>query len=366
MPAIPPGDASPHVDPASSVDRTSTDVTPLRVTALAGGIGAARFLRGLIAAGSGTGRPLEISVVGNTGDDITLYGLYISPDLDTVMYTLGSGIDEEQGWGRAGETWHALEEVRAYGAVESWFGLGDRDIGTHLVRTSMLADGKTLSEVTAVLCERWQPGVRLLPMTDDPVASHVQIDADDGSDEGRRTMHFQEYWVRLHAESPASAVLYRGIETARPAPGVIEAILGADVVLFPPSNPVVSIGTILAVAGIADAVRATTAPVVGISPVISGAPVRGMADKLLPSVGVDTSAMGIGRHYGARSRGGLVDGWLVDSADEVAVDALTDAGIVAAARPLWMTDVPATAAIAAAALEMAHSITGGPVTGPVG
>ncbi len=365
MPATPSGDASFPVDRSPSADAPSADATPLRVTALAGGIGAARFLRGLIAAGSGTGRPLEITVIGNTGDDITLYGLHISPDLDTVMYTLGSGIDEEQGWGRSGETWHALEEVRAYGAVESWFGLGDRDIGTHLVRTSMLADGKTLSEITAVLCERWQPGIRLLPMTDDPVASHVQIDADDNSDEGRRTMHFQEYWVRLHAESPASAVLYRGIESARPAPGVIDAILDADVVLFPPSNPVVSIGTILAVAGIADAVRTTTAPVVGISPIISGAPVRGMADKLLPSVGVDTSALGIGRHYGARSHGGLVDGWLVDSADEAAVDALTDAGIAAAARPLWMTDVAATATIAAAALELARTLPAR-ATGSVG
>ena len=365
MPATPSGDPLSFVDHPTSGGPASGDPTPLRVTALAGGIGAARFLRGLIAAGSGSERPLEITVVGNTGDDISLYGLHISPDLDTVMYTLGSGIDEEQGWGRSGETWHALEEVRAYGAVESWFGLGDRDIGTHLVRTAMLADGRTLSEITAVLCERWQPGVRLLPMTDDPVASHVQIDADGGSDEGRRTMHFQEYWVRLHAESPASAVLYRGIETARPAPGVIDAILGAEVVLFPPSNPVVSIGTILAVAGIADAVRTTAAPVVGISPIISGAPVRGMADKLLPSVGVDTSSLGIGRHYGARSRGGLVDGWLVDSVDESAVAALTEAGIVAAARPLWMTDVPATAAIAAAALELARSVDG-QVAGPVG
>ncbi len=358
MPATPSGDpiSSDYQPVADHAVPAFGDPAPLRVTALAGGIGAARFLRGLIAAGSGSERPLEITVVGNTGDDISLYGLHISPDLDTVMYTLGAGIDEEQGWGRSEETWHALEEVRAYDAVESWFGLGDRDIGTHLVRTAMLADGKTLSEITEVLCRRWQPGVRLLPMTDDPVASHVQIEADDGSDESRRTIHFQEYWVRLHAESPASAVLYQGIEAARPASGVIEAIMGADVVLFPPSNPVVSIGTILAVAGIADAVRATTAPVVGISPIISGAPVRGMADKLLPSVGVDTSALGIGRHYGARSRGGLVDGWLVDSADDAAVAALTEAGLHAAARPLWMTDMPATAAIATAALELARSL----------
>ena len=345
--------------PATTSAVSSTpprEPAPLRVTALAGGIGAARFLRGLLAAGSGSGRPLEVTVIGNTGDDITLYGLHISPDLDTVMYTLGNGIDDEQGWGRADETWNALEEVRAYGAVESWFGLGDRDIGTHLVRTSMLADGRTLSEVTRTLCDRWQPGVRLLPMTDDPVASHVQLASDDGSEESRRTIHFQEYWVRLHAESPAAAVHYRGIEDARPAPGVLDAIAGADVVLFPPSNPVVSIGTILAVPGIADAVRATSAPVVGVSPIISGAPVRGMADKLLPSVGVDTSAVGIGTHYGARSRGGLLDGWLVDSADAEAVDPLAAAGIVAVARPLWMSDVPATAAIAAAALELATSI----------
>jgi LPPG:FO 2-phospho-L-lactate transferase len=345
---------------------TSPGPASTRIVALAGGIGAARFLRGLQACAR-PDAPLEITVIGNTGDDITLYGLRICPDLDTVMYTLGGGIEPEQGWGRSDETWHALEEVRAYGdatqpgtqvpVVESWFGLGDRDVGTHLVRTAMLADGATLSQVTASLCARWQPGVRLLPMSDQPVASHVEVE-DPTEPTGRRLMHFQEYWVRLHAELPAVAVRYEGIEAARPAPGVLDAIAAADVVLFPPSNPVVSIGTILAVPGIADAVRAAKAPVVGVSPVIAGAPVRGMADKLLPSVGVDTSAVGIGRHYGARAHGGVIDGWLVDTADAGGVEQLRAAGLAALARPLWMTDVAASAEIAAAALALAGELAG--------
>ena len=337
------------------------------MTVLAGGIGAARFLRGLRACAS-VAEPLEVTVIGNTGDDITLYGLRICPDLDTVMYTLGGGIDADQGWGRSDETWNALAEVRAYREalgdataepgvrpVESWFGLGDRDVGTHLVRTAMLAEGATLSQVTAALCERWQPGVRLLPMSDQPVASHVDIE-DTTAPSRRRHLHFQEYWVRLHAEVPAVAVTFDGIEDARPAPGVLEAISSADVVVFPPSNPVVSIGTILAVPGIADAMRETAAPVVGVSPVIAGAPVRGMADKLLPSVGVDTSAAGIALHYGARASGGVIDGWLVDTADAESVGQLEAAGLAALARPLWMTDVPASAAIAGDALALAADL----------
>ena len=215
----------------------------MRIVALAGGIGGARFLRGLkdvVAPGD------EITVIGNTGDDIHLFGLKVCPDLDTVMYTLGGGIHEEQGWGRAEESYAVKDELAAYGVGPSWFGLGDKDFATHIVRTQMLGAGYPLSAVTEALCDRWQPGVRLLPMSDDRVETHVRITDADGT----RAVHFQEYWVKLHAAVDAEAIIPVGADTAKPAPGVLEAIAAADVILLPPSNPVVSIGTILAVPGI--------------------------------------------------------------------------------------------------------------------
>ncbi|MFE0458258.1 2-phospho-L-lactate transferase [Kitasatospora sp. NPDC058965] len=317
----------------------------MRIVALAGGIGGARFLRGLkdvVAPGD------EITVIGNTGDDIHLFGLKVCPDLDTVMYTLGGGIHEEQGWGRAAETFAVKAELAAYGVGPSWFGLGDKDFATHIVRTQMLGAGYPLSAVTEALCHRWQPGVRLLPMSDDRVETHVRIT--DG--EGTRAVHFQEYWVRLHAELPAEAVIAVGADTAKPAPGVLEAIAAADVILFPPSNPVVSIGTVLSVPGIRAAVAAAPAPVVGLSPIIGGAPVRGMADKVLAAVGVEASAAAVALHYGAD----LLDGWLVDAADAAAVDEVAAAGIACRAVPLLMTDPAATAAMARAALELAEQV----------
>jgi LPPG:FO 2-phospho-L-lactate transferase len=322
---------------------------PVRVVVPAGGIGAARFLRGLKAA---LPADAEITVIGNTGDDITLFGLRICPDLDTVMYTLGGGIEESQGWGRAGETFVVKEELAAYAAEPTWFGLGDRDLATHLVRTQMLDAGYPLSEVTAALCSRWRPGVRLLPMTDDRVETHVVIE----DEQGRRAVHFQEYWVRLHAAPPALEVVPVGAADAKPAPGVLEAIAAADLVLLPPSNPVVSIGLVLAVPGIRDALRATSAPVVGVSPIIRGAPVRGMADKVLAAIGVETSAEAVARHYGARATGGLLDGWLMDTADADAAGALSAVGLPARAVPLLMTDLDATTAIAQAALELAEAV----------
>jgi LPPG:FO 2-phospho-L-lactate transferase len=320
----------------------------MRITVLSGGVGGARFLTGLrevVDADTDT-----ITVIGNTADDIWLFGLRVCPDLDTVMYTLGDGIDLERGWGRREETWQALEELAAYGVEPSWFGLGDRDIATHLVRTQMLNAGYTLSAVTEALCARWEPGVRLLPMTDDRVETHVVID-DPDAEGGRRAVHFQEYWVRLHAPK-AYEVLPVGADESHPAPGVVEAIADADAVILPPSNPVVSIGTILAVPGVADALRATAASVVGVSPIISGAPVRGMADRLLPVIGVDVTAAAVGAHYGARSEGGLLDGWLVDSADADAVRELESVHLRAQALPLLMTDLETTGAIATAALDL--------------
>ena len=287
----------------------------MRITVLAGGVGAARFLRGLKAAAPDA----EITVVGNTGDDIVLFGLHVSPDLDTVMYTLGGGISPERGWGRADETFTVLPELAAYGAGPDWFSLGDRDIATHITRTAMLSAGATLSEVTRRLCERWQPGIILLPMSDDRIETHVVID--EGA--GPRAVHFQEWWVRLHAAVPAQQILATGAAQASPAPGVLAAIEAADCVLFPPSNPVVSIGTILAVPGIARAVSGKT--VVGVSPIIGDAPVHGMADACLTAIGVPTTAAAVAAHYGP----GLIDGWLVDDQDkEAAVDpALTPEGL---------------------------------------
>jgi LPPG:FO 2-phospho-L-lactate transferase len=317
----------------------------MRLTVLAGGIGGATFLRGLVRARPDAG----ITVIGNTADDITLFGLRVCPDLDTVMYTLGGGISAERGWGREDEGWLVKEELAAYGVQPTWFGLGDRDIATHVVRTQMLDAGFGLSAVTEALCNRWKLPVRLLPMSDDRVETHVVIE----DEQGRRAIHFQEYWVRLHAEVTAHQIVVVGQEQSKPAPGVIDAIADCDVLLFPPSNPVVSVGTILGVPGIRDAVRETAAPVVGVSPIIGAGPVRGMADKVLAAIGVESSAAAVAEHYGARSRGGVIDGWLVDTSDAAQVPRIEAAGVSARAVPLWMSDVDKTAAIARAALELA-------------
>ena len=324
--------------------RRACETEAMRIVVLAGGIGGARFLRGLLRAAPGA----DVTVIGNTGDDITLFGLRVCPDLDTVMYTLGGGINEDQGWGRADETFSVREELAAYGATPGWFTLGDRDVATHIVRTQMLDAGYPLSAVTEALCARWlgggdRPGgtggVHLIPMSDDRIETHVVID----DEAGRRAIHFQEWWVRLHAQVPAVEIVAVGAADAKPAPGVMEAIERADVVLLPPSNPVVSIGTILQVPGIRAALEPRT--VVGVSPIIGGAPVRGMADACLAAIGVETSARAVAEHYGPA----LLDGWLVDDADAGA----RVEGIDVRARPLFMYDVDSAAAIARAALDLA-------------
>jgi LPPG:FO 2-phospho-L-lactate transferase len=312
----------------------------MRIVSLAGGIGGARFLRGLKAAAPDA----EITVIGNTGDDITLFGLRVCPDLDTVMYTLGGGINEEQGWGRADETFTVKSELAAYGVEPQWFGLGDRDFATHIVRTQMLSAGYPLSQVTEALCTRWNPGVRLIPMSDDRTETHVVIE----DEKGRRAIHFQEWWVRLRASIPARQIVLVGADDAKPAPGVLEAIAEADAVILPPSNPVVSIGTILQIPGIRAALEPKT--VVGVSPIIGGAPVRGMADACLTAIGVPTTAQAVLELYGRP----LIDGWLVAEQDEdVALD-----GVRVVARPLLMTDLGATADIARAALRLAEEVAG--------
>ena len=332
-----------------------------QITVLSGGMGGARFLQGLLhglSAGTlpGVSPDARVSVVANTADDLWVHGLKVCPDLDTVMYTLGDGIDLDRGWGRRDETWSVREELAAYGVEPTWFGLGDRDVATHLVRTQMLEAGYPLSRVTTALCRRWlEPvhgsRVRLLPMSDDRVETHVAI-ADPDAPSGRRVVHFQEYWVRLRAAVPAETVLVVGLEDAEPGPGVLEAIRDADLVLLPPSNPVVSVGTILGVPGVRKALADTAAPVVGLSPIVGGRHVRGMAEQMLTSIGVEVSAAGVGLHYGARAHGGVLDGWLVDETDADQVPRLVVAGLAARAVPLMMSDHDATAAMAAAAVGL--------------
>ena len=331
------------------------------LTVLSGGMGGAKFIQGLlhaIATGRlpGVAADAEVTVVANTADDLWVHGLKVCPDLDTVMYTLGDGIDPGRGWGRRDETWSVKTELAEYGVEPTWFGLGDRDVATHLVRTQMLDAGYALSQVTEALCRRWlsptlDGRVKLLPMTDDRVETHVAI-ADDESPSGRRVVHFQEYWVRLRAQVPAEAVVVVGLDESTPGPGVIDAITDADLVLLPPSNPVVSVGTILGVPRVREALVATKAPVVGLSPIIGGTHVRGMAEQMLAAIGVDVSAGAVGRHYGARSQGGVLDAWLVDESDGDQLPGLHESGLAAAAVPLFMTDLDTTAAMAEAAVEL--------------
>src|SRR3712207_679006 len=314
----------------------------VQIVVLAGGTGGARFLRGVRAAAPGA----EITAVVNTGDDVTMHGLRICPDLDTVMYTLGGGIDEERGWGRTGESWTVKEELAAYGADPDWFGLGDRDLATHLVRTRMLDAGYPLSAVTAALADRWQPGVTLLPMSDQRVETHVVVD-DPGS--GRRqAIHFQEWWVRHRAALDPHAFVQVGVDAARPAPGVADAFAAADAVLLAPSNPVVSIGTILGVPRLRESLLTTRGRVVGVSPIVGGAVVRGMADRCLPVLGIEVSAEGVGRHYGGRGAGGMLDGWLLPTGNGATVP-----GVDVREVPLLMSSPEATTALARAALEAA-------------
>jgi LPPG:FO 2-phospho-L-lactate transferase len=327
----------------------------VRITVLAGGIGGARFLRGVRAAfPSDAGH--QITAVVNTGDDVSMHGLRICPDLDSVMYTLADAVDPERGWGRRDETWRIKDQLAEYGAEPTWFGLGDLDIATHLVRTRMLDAGYGLADVTTALCARWQPGVTMLPMTDNRCETHVVVSAEaisgDPKDAGKRkAIHFQEWWVRYRAVIPAHAFVQVGLEDALPAPGVLEAIEQADLILLAPSNPVVSIGTILALPQIRDALRAAPAPIIGLSPIIAGAPVRGMADSCLSVIGVDVSAQGVGLHYGARTAGGLLDGWLVHTGDIAEIP-----GLPVRAIPLLMTDDEASADMARAALDLAESL----------
>lgn len=340
--------------PAPS-QRPAGDSAPLRweavkLTVLAGGVGGAKFLRGVreLCGANSPDSPHEIRAVVNIGDDAWMHGVRICPDLDSCMYTLGDGVDPDRGWGHRDETWNCQEELAAYGMQPDWFGLGDRDLATHLIRTQLLEAGYTLTDVTAALCTRWQPGITLLPVSDDRCETHVVItDPDSGQ---RRAIHFQEWWVRYRAQVPTESFAFVGDAEARPSPAALEAIAEADAVLLAPSNPVVSIGAILAIPGIRAALRQTTAPVVGISPIIGGQVLRGMADRCLEVLGVEATAAGVAGHYGSRAAAGLLDGWLVATDDIPAVQAAGITGLQVAGSPLLMTSDAATAQMAAAAL----------------
>ena len=330
-----------------------------KITVLAGGVGGARFTRGLIdhlSQDASEDSSFEVTVVVNTGDDMWLDGLRICPDLDTVMYTLGGGINEEQGWGRPEESRRTSREIAAYGRGWPWFTLGDLDLATHIVRSDLLRSGLSLSATTEFLARRWQPRANILPMCDEWVETHVELL--QGIDEHKRgdLIHFEEWWVRYRASVAVSRFVQVGLEHAKPAPGVIPAILSADIVVLPPSNPVVSIGTILSIPGIRDALVHTSARVIGISPIISGAAVRGMADQCLRVLGIETSALAVGLHYGSRQSGGILDAWLVDETDLAAVTVLEAHGIRSEAVPLWMNDVSTTAALAAQVFSISSRV----------
>lgn len=311
-------------------------------TVLAGGVGAARFLRGLARVVA----PSDITAVVNVGDDLTHLGLRVCPDLDSITYWLGGVVHPQQQWGRAEETHVVAGELERFG-YEPWFTLGDRDLATHLHRTLRLAEGASLSEVTAEVARAFGVDLRLLPVTDDPVETRI-VTADG------RDLHFQEYWVRERGAPTVTGVRLAGAERARPAPGVLAAIRDAEVVLLAPSNPVVSIDTILAVPGVRDAVLATDAPVIGVSPIVGGSVVRGMANRLLPAVGAEVSALGVARHHRP-----LLDGWVIDDADADSADAIRALELACAVTDTMMDDVEVAARLAATCLDLAGSLREG-------
>jgi LPPG:FO 2-phospho-L-lactate transferase len=311
-----------------------------RVVTLAGGIGAARFLRGLVRV---VPEP-ALTVVANTGDDLRLHGLHVSPDLDTITYTLGGGVHQAQGWGREDERFTVAAELADRYEEPAWFTLGDRDLATHLLRTGMLAGGATLSEVTARIARAWTLPFTLLPMSDDPVATKVATA--DG-----RVLHFQEWWVGERAKPDVERVWLEGAAEAAPAPGVLTAIAEADLVVLCPSNPIVSIGTILEIPGIRDALA--DAPVVGVSPIVGGRVVRGMADRLLPAAGAEVSAAGVAGLYRD-----FLDGWVIDTVDADVAPAVRRLGSEVVVTDTMMRTVDVATAVARAAVDLGLALRG--------
>ncbi len=304
------------------------------ITALAGGVGAARLLRGMVevvAAG-------DITAVVNVGDDTDLHGLHISPDLDTVLYTLADAINPETGWGLAGETWRVMESLGRLGGV-TWFNLGDRDLATHLYRTQRLAEGATLGTVTGELADRFGVGIRLLPVTDDPLRTRLRLR--DGEEVG-----FQEYFVKLRHDVAVTEVSFAGAEDARPGAGVLESIAAAETVVVCPSNPVVSIDPVLVVPGVADALAARRDDTVAVSPIVAGSALKGPADRLLVEMGFESSVVGVARWYAP-----WVATLVIDEADAALAPAVESLGVRCVVAPAIMSDVSHAAALARVVLD---------------
>jgi LPPG:FO 2-phospho-L-lactate transferase len=312
------------------------------IVALAGGIGAGKFLRGLVRVVP----PEDVTVVVNTGDDVVMHGLHVSPDLDSVTYWLGDVFDRERGWGRRGETFRATEELRRLDPDLAWFNLGDLDLATHLLRTHLLDEGVPLSEVTLRLASAFGVASRLIPMTDDPVTTRVEVIADGAS----LDVHFQDYWVRRHARDEVKAIRYEGASAARPAPGAIDAIATADAIVLCPSNPVASLGPILALPGLREAVAARRSATVGVSGIVAGAPLAGMADRLMPVAGVEVTAAGAAASYA-----GLLAGWVIDEADRTLAPRIEATGLRVAVTDTIMTDDTTAESVARTALALLRS-----------
>jgi LPPG:FO 2-phospho-L-lactate transferase len=311
----------------------------MRVTALAGGIGAGKFLRGVVRAVA----PEAVTVIANTGDDITMHGLHVSPDLDSVTYWLGDVFDRERGWGRRDETFRATEELRSFDPEQAWFNLGDLDLATHLYRTNLLAAGETLTSATDAVARRFGVVPRIIPMSDDPVTTRISVVADGEELE----LHFQDYWVRRGGRDEVKAVRYEGAERSRPASGVLEALADADAIVLCPSNPVASLGPILAVPGIRDAVGARRTDVVGVSGIVAGAPLAGMADRLMPAAGAEVTAAGAAECYR-----GLLGAWVVDDVDRALIPRIEATGLRVGATDSIMTDDAKAEALARFALGL--------------
>jgi LPPG:FO 2-phospho-L-lactate transferase len=301
----------------------------VRPTILAGGVGAARLLGGLVQVVD----PEALTVVVNTGDDVVLHGLHVSPDIDTITYTLAGAVNPETGWGLEGETWHAMEALARYGGP-TWFNLGDRDLGTHLYRTHRLSEGASLTEVTAEIGVAWGLRLRLLPMSDDPVRTMVTV-------EGEGEIGFQDYFVRLRHDVAATAIRFAGAADSSPTPEVTAALADADTVVIAPSNPLVSIAPVLAVPGLREAVAARRDDVVAVSPIIAGATVKGPADRLMAELGHEASVVGVARLYAP-----LAARLVIDEADAGLADAVTAEGVEAVVAPTLMTGPAEAAALA--------------------
>ena len=317
-----------------------SSLTSLRITALAGGVGAARFLRGVVRVVPET----SLSVIVNTGDDEEFFGLSVSPDLDTVTYTLANAVDSEKGWGLPQETHRCLEALGRYYA-DTWFGLGDSDLATHLFRTQALGQGQTLSQVTAAIARKWGIEASVLPMSNERVRTVVHTEAG--------ALPFQEYFVKQRSEGHVSKVEFRGLETAQAAPGVVEAIHGADLVILPPSNPIVSIGPILSLPGVREALRGTTAAVVAISPLVAGKPIKGPADRMLEGLGIEVSSVGVAELYQD-----FVDTFVLDQQDVEHDPAprgrLEKIGMAVIVTDTVMSDMDKSIALARTVIEFAH------------